>query len=165
VTLSEATPGARVRTPAGRTAVIVAIDYELREVTVRWPSDAELARFQPQHLELDPGGGRESLKRPMLRTPQDPIWTKKSLREGIQMTDQERDERVIERLGFSRKIVQLATVAEQVWEQEQIASALMHAHLTYARGFMSSQDLAASLRQVADNLEASAPLIEPELRQ
>lgn len=75
----------------------------------------------------------------------------------------ERDERVIERLAFSRRIVQLATVAEQAWEQGEIASALLHAHLCYSRTFMSAQDLAASLRDVANNLEASAPLIEPEL--
>lgn len=78
-------------------------------------------------------------------------------------TPEEQDESILERQGFTARIVNLAVTAEAAWEPAEIASALLVAHIGYARRFMAHQDIAAALRQVADTLPATAPTLPPEL--
>lgn len=77
----------------------------------------------------------------------------------------EGEEGVRERAQFAQRIVELAQKAEAAWDQGEIASSLLVAHITYAEGFMARQDIAASLRAVADQLGATPPALPPELLQ
>lgn len=79
------------------------------------------------------------------------------------MEDDDKQERVIERVHFTRMLVALATKAEAAWDQGEVASALLVAHIRYAQSFLSNQDIAAALRKVAADLEPTAPVLPPEL--